>query len=95
MLITNFFQEAKDFKCLGIQCVRKQNELSNFCFFKAKTCNGTIPRHYVMPLCQFPVDTECYRNSDLALIQQNEKDELFKIKETKTRIYFGAQKQVK
>lgn len=94
MVIIFCVQETKLYKCLAIQCVWKLKDSENFCFFKAKVCNSTVPRHYVMPLCQFPVDTNCYKNSDLVLIEQSEKDELFKVGQTQNKVYFGSRKEV-
>lgn len=48
----------------------------------------------VLPFCQYPVDSECYKKSELAKLEENEKDELFKLRETNNRIYFGSRKEV-
>lgn len=75
-------------KCMALQCGQAN------CYFKAKICDGKFYRQYVMPLCQYKSDTECYKNSELAIQERNLKDELIKLGDTKIRTYYGGTKQV-
>lgn len=78
-------------ECLGLECD------SDKCFYDPKYCvepDESENSDFVMPLCQYPRGSDCYKNANLTLSEQYQKDELRILKETDHRIYYGSTKQV-
>lgn len=56
------------------------------CYFSPQYCGNAEP-NYVMPLCEYPEGSECYRN-------ESQNVELVQIGMTEKYVYFGSKVQV-